>query len=63
MMKQSLSLLCEAKRLLKITIWGKVVLQLHLLCTERSSDGVIEEAGGAEAREERKIKERIKRCE
>ena len=34
-MKQSLSLLCEAKRLLKITIWGKVVLQLHLLCTER----------------------------
>lgn len=35
MMKQSLSLLCEAKRLLKITIWGKVVLQLHLLCTER----------------------------
>lgn len=34
MMKQSLSLLCEAKGLLKITIWGKVVLQLHLLCTE-----------------------------
>lgn len=35
MMKQSLSFLCEAKSLLKITIWGKVLLQLHLLCTER----------------------------
>ncbi len=35
MMKQSLSFLWEAKGLLKITIWGKVVLHLHLLCTER----------------------------
>lgn len=33
-MKQSLSL-CEAKRLLKITIWGKVELLLYLLCTEK----------------------------
>lgn len=35
MMKQLVSLLSEAKELLKITIWGKVELQLHLLCTER----------------------------
>lgn len=43
MMRQLLSLLCEPKRPLKITIWGKVALRLHLLCTERGArEGVSE---------------------
>lgn len=72
MMKQSLSLLCEAKRLLKITIWGKVVLQLHLLCTEREKreweieryrQGSRETQWHLHGEEERKIKENKERCE
>lgn len=51
MMKQSLSLLCEAKGLLKITIWGKVVLQLHLLCTERGKRERVRDRGTDRDRE------------
>jgi len=60
MMKQSLSLLCVAKRLLKITIWGKWGSN-YTSCAQRGGgDRQRDKHRDLYREEEREIKERQK---